>query len=115
MRLARPQPRLRAVVTRAASASERLATSLVSRSASAIAGVMAGIIWLGSAGLALADSPSPTQAVAGDPRAGEAPGFVGDPGLAIVIVVLVILVSVIATLAWVRATGGPTRAEDERR
>lgn len=71
--------------------------------------------WLSLAGRVLADSPAPSQPIAGDPRAGQAPGFVGDPGLAILIVALIVLVSAGATLAWVRATGGPRHVEDDRR
>jgi hypothetical protein len=66
--------------------------------------------WLTGAASVLAASPAPSQAAIGDPRAGQNPGFVGDPGLAIAIVVLLAIVSVVATLAWVRATGGPRDA-----
>ena len=63
--------------------------------------------WLASAATALADSPSPTSAQIGDPRAGQSAGFVGDPGLAVAIVVLIAIASIAETLAWIRATGGP--------
>ena len=57
---------------------------------------------------ALAASPTPTAAAGGDPRsAGQGPGLVGDPLLAIVIVVGIGVVTLVATLLWVRATGGP--------
>ena len=75
--------------------------------AAAVGGLAA---WLAGAAGALADSPAPTQAAIGDPRAGQSAGFVGDPGLAIAIVALLAVVSVVATLAWVRATGGPRDA-----
>ena len=53
---------------------------------------------------------SPTPEAAGDPRsAGEGPGLVGDPLMAILIVVLIGVLALGATLAWVRATGGPDR------
>jgi hypothetical protein len=63
--------------------------------------------WLLSAATALAESPSPTQGSVGDPRSsGAGPGLVGDPLFAIGIVVLIALVSLAATLAYVRVTGG---------
>ncbi|HYO41807.1 MAG TPA: hypothetical protein VES19_01295 [Candidatus Limnocylindrales bacterium] len=61
-----------------------------------------------SAATAVAESPSPTAAAGGDPRsAGSGPGLVGDPLFAIGLVILVAVVSLVATLAYVRATGGP--------
>jgi hypothetical protein len=46
----------------------------------------------------------------GDPRsAGEGPGLVGQPLVAIGVVVAIAVVAVVATLAYVRATGGPRR------
>jgi hypothetical protein len=66
------------------------------------------VVWLATSAVTLAASPSPTAAAGGDPRsAGQGPGLVGDPLLAIGLVVLIGLVSLLATLAWVRATGGP--------
>jgi hypothetical protein len=56
---------------------------------------------------ALAESPSPSPA-GGDPRsAGQGPGLVGDPLVAIGIVVLIGIVALGVTLAYVRASGGP--------
>jgi hypothetical protein len=78
-------------------------------------GVAATAAWLFLAAVVLADSPAPSQAVSGDPRAGQAAGFVGNPALAIAIVVLVVVTSVAVTLAWVRATGGPARPDDKAR
>ena len=64
--------------------------------------------WLATSVTALAASPTPTAAAGGDPRsAGQGPGLVGDPLLAIVVVVGIGVVSLVATLLWVRATGGP--------
>jgi hypothetical protein len=64
--------------------------------------------WLATSVPVLAASPTPTAAVGGDPRsAGQGPGLVGDPLLAIVIVVAIGVLSLVATLLWVRATGGP--------
>lgn len=67
--------------------------------------------WLvaGPAGV-LAASPSPSAAV-GDPRSsGQGPGLVGDPLLAIALVLLIGVVTLVGTLAYVRATGGSRRA-----
>jgi hypothetical protein len=73
--------------------------------AAALARVFA---WLTTSVTVLAASPTPTAAAGGDPRsAGEGPGLVGDPLLAIVIVVGIGVVALAATLLWVRATGGP--------
>jgi hypothetical protein len=58
---------------------------------------------------ALAASPDPTLRPGTDVRGGSAPGFVGDPLLAILGVVALGVGSVVATLAWVRWTGGPGR------
>ena len=53
---------------------------------------------------------SPTPEAVGDPRsAGEGPGLVGDPLMAILVVALIGVLALGATLAWVRATGGPGR------
>ena len=53
---------------------------------------------------------SPTPEPAGDPRsAGEGPGLVGDPLMAILVVVVIGMLALAMTLAWVRATGGPGR------
>jgi hypothetical protein len=76
--------------------------------AASLRGLAAGVaVWLAAAPRALADSPVPTQAAIGDPRAGQTATLAGNPGLAIAIVVLVAVVAVVATLAWIRATGGP--------
>jgi hypothetical protein len=62
--------------------------------------------WLATTATAFAASPSPSAAAGGDPRsAGQGPGLVG-----IVIVAGIGLVSLVATLLWVRATGGPRRS-----
>jgi hypothetical protein len=70
----------------------------------------AGLAWavLGAAtGTAFAASPSPTPASGGDPRSsGQGPGLVGDPLLAIGLVLLIGLAATGATLAYVRLTGG---------
>lgn len=57
-------------------------------------------------GTALAASPSPS-AVVGDPRSsGQGPGLVGDPLMAIGLVLAIGLVAAFATLVFVRVTGG---------
>jgi hypothetical protein len=71
------------------------------------AGPAGGASWLlFTARMALAASPSPTPApAAGDPRsAGQGPGLVGDPLLAIGLVLLVAVASLVLTLAYVRLT-----------
>jgi hypothetical protein len=71
--------------------------------------VTVGILWaiLGAAtGTALAASPSPSAA-GGDPRSsGQGPGLVGEPFLAVALVLGIGLVAVVVTLAYVRLTGG---------
>jgi hypothetical protein len=63
---------------------------------------------LGSATVALAGSPSPSAVAGGDPRSsGQGPGLVGDPVAAIVLVAILALASLVATLLYVRLTGGP--------
>jgi hypothetical protein len=62
---------------------------------------------------AAAASPSATPAGAGDPRsAGEAPGIVGTPLVAIAAVLGIGLAAVIVTIVYVRLTGGPRRGDD---
>jgi hypothetical protein len=61
-----------------------------------VSAIASMVVWLATSAVTLAASPSPTAAAGGDPRsAGQGP------------VVLIGLVSLLATLAWVRATGGP--------
>ena len=64
----------------------------------------AGLAWLAFALSAFAASPTPGVEV-GDPRSsGQGPGLVGDPGLAVLVVVAIGLGSVVATLVYVRLT-----------
>jgi hypothetical protein len=50
---------------------------------------------------------TPTPAPGGDPRSsGQGPGLVGDPAFAILAVALIAAGAVIATLLYVRLTGG---------
>ena len=57
-------------------------------------------------GRVAAAEPSPTPLGGDLRRAGDAPGFVGDPLLAIVVVIGIALLAIVVTLAWVRLTGG---------
>jgi hypothetical protein len=59
-------------------------------------------------GTVAAASPSPTSAVGGDPRSsGEGPGLVGEPIVAIGLVIGIGLLATLITLAYVRFSGGP--------
>jgi hypothetical protein len=59
---------------------------------------------------ALAASPTPSAAPAGDPRSsGQGPGLVGDPLLAIAVVAAIGVASLVVTLLYVRATRGSAR------
>lgn len=78
--------------------------------------VTAAVLWWileatlgGGVTAALAASPDPTLRPGTDTRSGSAPGFVGNPLLAILGVVAVGMGSVAATLAWIRFTGGRSR------
>jgi len=63
----------------------------------------------GGAATALAASPDPTLRPGGDTRSGGAPGFVGQPLLAVLGVIAVGLLSLGGTLVWVRLTRGSNR------
>ena len=64
----------------------------------------AGLAWLALALSVFAASPTPAVEV-GDPRSsGQGPGLVGDPGLAVLVVVAIGVGSVVATLLYVRLT-----------
>ena len=55
----------------------------------------------------LAASPTPSAAGGGDPRSsGQGPGLVGDPLMAIGLMLAIGLAAMLATLAYVRLTGG---------
>ena len=61
---------------------------------------------------ALPRRPARPAAAGGDPRSsGQGPGLVGDPLLAIVVVSAIALLSSLATLLYVRATGGTARRD----
>jgi hypothetical protein len=64
--------------------------------------------WASGAVATLAASPAPTAAGVGDPRSsGQGPGLAGDPLFAIGVVVAIAILSLVVTLAYVRASGGP--------
>ena len=66
----------------------------------------------GAAG-ARAASPQPSSG-AGDTRsAGEAPGFVGSPVVAVGAVLCLGVLAAVATIGYVRLTGGAGRAGDD--
>jgi hypothetical protein len=69
-----------------------------------------GILWAiagAVTGSALAASPVPSAVVGGDPRSsGQGPGLVGDPLTAVVLVLVIGIGAALATVAYVRMTGG---------
>lgn len=70
----------------------------------ALAIAAASVAWLVFVACAFASSPTPGPEV-GDPRSsGQGPGLVGDPGIAVLVVIAIGLGSVIATLVYVRLT-----------
>jgi hypothetical protein len=84
--------------------------SLVVGLAWAVVGAILG------AGLAVALAASPSPASGGDPRSsGEGPGLVGEPGLAILAVVVIAAVTIGVTLAYVRLTEPPDAGRERRR
>ena len=69
--------------------------------------MLLSILMLLLAGPVLGASPTPTDAVGGDPRSpGQGPGLVGDPAAAVLVVVAIGLGAVAITLAYVKLTGG---------
>jgi hypothetical protein len=69
-----------------------------------------GIVWAIAGAVtatALAASPEPSAVVGGDPRSsGQGPGLVGDPLTAVLLVLMIGVVSALATVIYVRMTGG---------
>ncbi|HEX5148164.1 MAG TPA: hypothetical protein VFW02_03705 [Candidatus Limnocylindrales bacterium] len=73
--------------------------------AGALARVVATVTWLTVAVPALAASPGPTTGPGGDPRSsGQGPGLVGDPVLAVLVVVAIGIAAVALTFVYVRLT-----------
>jgi hypothetical protein len=72
--------------------------------------VLLGLVLVLLPGDALAASPSPPAVIGSDTRSpGEGPGFVGAIGAALLAVAVIALVTIAATLAFVRLTGGRAR------
>ena len=64
-------------------------------------------LFLTVVGSVSAASPSPSGSIGGDPRsAGQGPGLVGDPAVAVLLVIAIGLLSMLGTLAYVKLTGG---------
>ena len=89
----------------------------MNRSSGARRGLVPGLVRLavgaaGATGVLLASAvavlaATPTPAPGGDPRSsGQGPGLVGDPLFAVLAVVLIAAGAIVATLAYVRLTGG---------
>jgi hypothetical protein len=84
------------------------------------AGAAIGLAWailigLHSPAMSLAASPDATHEAGGDTRsAGEGPGLVGAPFLAIGGVLALGAATAAVTLVYVRATGGPRTATNAR-
>jgi hypothetical protein len=98
------------VLTGGAARRSRIAIACLAAAAVLVAAAAAW--WLldavvgGGVASALAASPDPTLRAGSDTRSGGTPGLVGNPLLAVAGVALVGVVSLVATLAWVRITGG---------
>ena len=76
----------------------------------AIAVFVALVVVLVVAETAHGATPIPTTVAGGDPRsAGEGPGLVGTPVVAIAIVFGLGIAAAAVTLAYVRLTGGPRK------
>ena len=73
-------------------------------------GLTVGVLWaiVGAAtGSVLAASPAPSAAVGGDPRSsGQGPGLVGDPLLAVALMLAIGIGAALLTTLYVRLTGG---------
>ena len=60
-----------------------------------------------------ADASESPGAAAGDPRSsGQGPGLVGDPGWAVLIVLVIGITALVLTLAYVRLTASSERSDD---
>jgi hypothetical protein len=78
----------------------------------ALALLVAVVLLLTLAPIALAATPVPTTVSGGDPRsAGEGPGLVGTPVVAIAAVFGLGIAAAAVTIAYVRLTGGPRKPD----
>jgi hypothetical protein len=67
--------------------------------------VGSGLAWLSLALPVLAASPTPTAGAGGDPRSsGQGPGLVGDPVMAVLLVLAIGIAAIGLTLVYVRLT-----------
>ena len=74
--------------------------------------LVVAFILLALATTAFAATPVPSTIAGGDPRsAGEGPGLVGTPVVAIAIVFGLGIAAAAVTLAYVRLTGGPRKPD----
>ena len=74
--------------------------------------VLIAVALLALASAAFAATPVPTTVAGGDPRsAGEGPGLVGTPVVAIALVFGLGIAAAAVTLAYVRLTGGPRKPD----
>ena len=74
--------------------------------------VLIVVALLALASAAFAATPVPTTVAGGDPRsAGEGPGLVGTPVVAIALVFGLGIAAAAVTLAYVRLTGGPRKPD----
>lgn len=81
-------------------------------SRAAVAGFLALALLLVLSTLAFAATPVPTTVAGGDPRsAGEGPGLVGTPVVAVAIVFGLGIAAAAVTLAYVRLTGGARKPD----
>jgi hypothetical protein len=82
----------------------------------AVAWLLVDSTFLAGAAHALAATPEPTARPGTDTRTtGGGPGLVGNPALALLGVLGIAILSIAATVAYVRLTGGPRRREPEDR
>jgi hypothetical protein len=78
----------------------------------ALALLVAVVLLLTLAPIALAATPVPTTVSGGDPRsAGEGPGLVGTPVVAIAAVFGLGIAAAAVTIAYVRLTGGARKPD----
>jgi hypothetical protein len=79
-----------------------------------------GLAWAGLGAVmaaivpvAMAASPEASAPAGGDPRsAGEGPGLVGQPGIALLAVIGIAVLAIVATTVYIRLTGGPRGGRD---
>jgi hypothetical protein len=81
--------------------------ALAARAAVGLGVVAAAALAMVLAGPAVMLAASPTPDPVGDPRSsGQGPGLVGDPLMAIGIVIAIAVLALVVTVAYVRVTAG---------